>query len=266
MKSFLTILIALIAYSVDIAVGQQNIGGICARLVNQTYANTTGSVCKYQFQETYKSSTGQLAQVYKRNESVIFAFPGIDGGDQDTQIILNVDLVPLVSKSTNQSFDQEIQVHEGFRGWALDFLPLTSRYIKNGTLVTMCGHSAGGAVTYILAGYLAATNETFRESIRNVVTFGSPRPGDGEFSNFWQKSVVPLVETDDRYVMFREQFRFIEQDDVITNLPPVPYRDVTESPSKVLCDQPSGKKCTLRDLHRMRLYLFSLEQQQKLTC
>lgn len=75
-------------------------------------------------------------------------------------------------------------------------------FIGNRNLYIM-GHSLGGALAYVCAVDIYST--TYNKNI-NVFTIGSPRPGNKDFANYFNKNVKSSV-------------RFKNKGDIITKLP-----------------------------------------------
>lgn len=74
------------------------------------------------------------------------------------------------------------------------------------------GHSLGGAVGSIAAGYLWKKFwDKFGERCVEIYTFGQPCPGDERFKNYCAQ-VFP-----------EKSVRFVNEDDLVTKLPPAPF-------------------------------------------
>ena len=232
---------------------------ICAQLVHRTYLNDNGTVCEFEFRERMVTEFGQVAHVYTNNDQVVFAFKGINRMDNDTALAAHFPLVSIVPGS-------RAQVHQGLRAWSLQFLYLVDRYTTKYRSISMCGHSAGGAVSYILTGFLVSADDEFRKRIDNVVTFASPKPGDPVFADYWKKVVRPKLNIDSRYVMFRKSFPLITYYDFVTHLPLYPYVHANNDESNIECLPETGRRCSLLDLHHMRFYLNSLQTQSPSIC
>jgi hypothetical protein len=238
-----------------------NAGYFYAQIANSTYFETTDApfkpACGLKLIESFKSSNNHLLLVYQNRNSTVFTFRGFEEFSE-VEDVLNLDLVPLFRG--NKSLPQSPQVLEGFRDWAMEFVPfVNSLQVKVGdSQIIMVGHSAGAASLYILTAYMSAIWPWFRTRLFQLYTFGSPRPGDQEFADYWKKNVRPLMRTDLRFVMYNSRSWFIQTRDPVTYVPPGDdYVHVTPA-TLVPCSTLNGDSCSLRELHHMYLYLYSL--------
>lgn len=137
-------------------------------------------------------------------DKIILAFRGSDSID-DWRNNLDVDLIggPLGGK-----------VHEGFdrllsplwRNIQQEILQLkdAARSQKRSLSLWMTGHSRGAALATIAVAKLREKDNP----VHGLYTFGSPRVGDRDFSRYFDAVMGPRA------------FRVVNEDDLITRLPP----------------------------------------------
>jgi len=114
-----------------------------------------------------------------------------------------------VDLETHKQWDEEIgcYFHAGFLGRADRVLKDLGPLLKLNSVLTLSGHSLGGAVATIMAIKLQARGYT----VRRVVTFGAPK-----FTNvqaLGKFSTLPLL-------------RICHEDDVVVGLPPASIEEV----------------------------------------
>jgi len=139
-------------------------------------------------------STGAYAFSMLKDSTLYFVFRGTNDL-QDAMVDLNVNRVPFF-EGLKQS---HILVHAGFKN-QFDVLkgPIIktiTKYMKRIDTIRFIGHSLGGALATLFAGYVARfhrgyiRDEQLHELKVVCHTFGSPRVGNKHFVRWFQENV-----------------------------------------------------------------------------
>ena len=98
-----------------------------------------------------------------------------------------------------------IRIHKGFYNQYMSVKNKIYRAIRNiyTANIYISGHSLGGALAYVCAVdiHLVTNNPNI-----NVLTIGSPRPGNKDFANYFNKSI-------------KDSIRYKNKGDIITKMP-----------------------------------------------
>ena len=154
----------------------------------------------------FLSGASTQCYVTAAEAGVIMAFRGTQGDPRaiedfiaDLRADLDIRLVAL---------DRGGSVHRGFNEALDEVWPALAALLQDESLsgrpFWITGHSLGGALAVLAADRL--------ERVQGIYTFGCPRVGDQAFV---QRLNLPL-------------YRFINNNDMVTHLPPFPYQDAGE--------------------------------------
>lgn len=92
--------------------------------------------------------------------------------------------------------------------------------------VWLCGHSLGGALATLAASRLVADGVLEHEDIAGIYTFGQPRVGDADFCR--------------GYPFHRRHFRAVNDNDIVTRVPPESLRQVASTIQMFLGAEPDS--------------------------
>ena len=127
--------------------------------------------------------TGAFAFVFKKEKTLYFVFRGTNDF-QDVMIDLNFILVPF------DEGNKKCKVHRGFMTQFSvlkdPILKTICEHAKNIETIKCIGHSLGGALATLFAGYIASLHLKI-----NVLchTFGSPRVGNKNYAIWFKQNV-----------------------------------------------------------------------------
>ena len=130
------------------------------------------------------NETGAYAFSFVKEKTLYFVFRGTNDY-QDVMVDLNFILVPFAEDN------KKCKVHRGFMTQFSVFKECVLKTVlenkKNIETIKFIGHSLGGALATLFAGYLASLRELEIKVVCH--TFGSPRVGNKNYVKWFQKNI-----------------------------------------------------------------------------
>ena len=206
--------------------------------------------------------TGAFAFVFKKEKTLYFVFRGTNDF-QDVMNDLNFILVPF------DEGNKKCKVHRGFMTQFNvlkdSILKTICEEAKNIETIKCIGHSLGGALATLFAGYIASLHQKI-----NVLchTFGSPRVGNKNYSRWFKKNVsssncVRIMNKKDPvaqipisvYFYHVSDAKCIMNDLTVKNVPERLWYSRLSNLSINLCNPVSAHSCEQYIEVLMKLYL-----------
>jgi len=129
------------------------------------------------------NQTGAYAFSIVKENTLYFVFRGTNDS-QDIMVDLNFFLVPFVEAN------KKCKIHAGFLSQFTvlknPVLMTVLNHKKNIETIKFIGHSLGGALATLFAGYIASLHNDLKIVCH---TFGSPRVGNKNYSKWFQQNV-----------------------------------------------------------------------------
>ena len=145
-------------------------------------------------------AAGHHVHVASSDTVTVVAFRGTEGLDW-TDWKTNLKFALRASDGAGDG-----RVHTGFAAAYELLAPELTSALAGRPPALLCGHSLGGALATVAAARLPAA------AVASLYTFGSPRVGTGAFRDALRTPV----------------YRIVNNSDLVTQLPPYPYRHVGE--------------------------------------